>query len=284
MIKNKKNRFIIKKFLFNIYFFFYNLLPNRKLSNYFFYTKSDKYYNYPELYNTINQFVGKNKKNTILEIGIGGHDLDYEGGNSLLGLSYYFKNSKIFGMDLIDKSFLNSSRIKTLIGSQNNIKTLNRFGKKFGPFDLIIDDGSHFANHQITSFENLFKYLKDGGLYIIEDLGGSYKKSSNGDPLLSSKNNVVEYFSRLVHSTNSHRLIKKIKTKLKFIDISNIYFFKNAILIIKKIKMNEKSFDNKLAFQKLSLLNKNRKIITLHKKKIKPFKTKEGLIKFTSKD
>jgi hypothetical protein len=43
-----------------------------------------------------------------------------------------------------------------------------------GPPDIILDDGSLIAAHQTASFRTLFPLLKDGGLYIIEDLHTSY--------------------------------------------------------------------------------------------------------------
>ena len=43
-----------------------------------------------------------------------------------------------------------------------------------GDFDIILDDGGHKMDQQITSFRVLFPILKSGGVYIIEDLGTSY--------------------------------------------------------------------------------------------------------------
>ncbi len=42
------------------------------------------------------------------------------------------------------------------------------------PLDLIIDDCSHYYKATKTSFENLFGYLKPGGLYFIEDWGWTH--------------------------------------------------------------------------------------------------------------
>ena len=36
-------------------------------------------------------------------------------------------------------------------------------------FDLIIDDGSHNLSDILISFKFFFKYLKNKGLYVIED-------------------------------------------------------------------------------------------------------------------
>ena len=284
IIKNKKIRFKLKRIILNIFFYFYNLNPNRKLSKYFYYTKSDKYPKYADLYNVVQTLTNYKKFNKILEIGIGGHDLEFQGGGSLMALSYFFNKSKIYGLDLINKEFVNTKRIKALVGSQNDQKTLEKIGKNNGLFDVIIDDGSHFVDHQLTSFKTLYKYLNNNGLYIIEDLSGSYKKSTNGDPNLSSNKNIIEYFSKHVHSTNSQFLINKVRKKKEYLDISKIFFFGGAVLIQKKLKKKQKSYSEKLAYQKLSTQNKNRKKITLHDNLIKPIKLKNGLIKFTTND
>jgi len=280
IISNRKIRFKIKILILNIFFFIYNFLPNRRLKNFFYFTKSDKFKNYSDLYDVVQELSNKKKVKKILEIGIGGHDLDFQGGASLLALSFFFRKAKVYGLDLINKEFLNSKRIKTLIGSQNDKKFLNSLAKQFGPFEIIIDDGSHFANHQLTSFNHLYKYLNENGIYVIEDLSGSYKNSSGGDPNLSAKRNLISFFAKTVHSTNLNMLIKKQLQKQKFVNFSKVFFFGKAILIQKKSK-KIKPYNNKLAFQKLSTLNKRRKKILLHGKKIRPFKRSDGLIKFT---
>ncbi len=56
--------------------------------------------------------LNRKKKLTILEIGIGGHDRKFSGGNSVIALKYIFKNSKIIGFDYEDKKFLDDDRFK----------------------------------------------------------------------------------------------------------------------------------------------------------------------------
>lgn len=43
-----------------------------------------------------------------------------------------------------------------------------------GPFDMILDDGSHINRHVITSFNHLIDYVKSEGVYIIEDTCTAY--------------------------------------------------------------------------------------------------------------
>ena len=46
---------------------------------------------------------------------------------------------------------------------------------EFGPFDIILDDGSHKTHHQNISFGALFRSaLKDGGCYMVEDVHTNY--------------------------------------------------------------------------------------------------------------
>ena len=50
--------------------------------------------------------------------------------------------------------------------------------EEFGPFDLIIDDGSHIASHMLASFNYLFlEGLNDAGIYFVEDTHSNYFQS-----------------------------------------------------------------------------------------------------------
>eukprot|EP00540_Astrosyne_radiata_P018571 CAMPEP_0116824288 /NCGR_PEP_ID=MMETSP0418-20121206/1312_1 /TAXON_ID=1158023 /ORGANISM="Astrosyne radiata, Strain 13vi08-1A" /LENGTH=168 /DNA_ID=CAMNT_0004452639 /DNA_START=10 /DNA_END=516 /DNA_ORIENTATION=+ len=48
-----------------------------------------------------------------------------------------------------------------------------------GPYDIILDDGSHVPPHVIFSLFALWPCVKEGGIYIIEDLETSYWDSGN---------------------------------------------------------------------------------------------------------
>ena len=65
--------------------------------------------------------------------------------------------------------------IRVRIGSQADPAFLAKVVQELGPFDIIIDDGSHVVSHQIASFNALFdEALKPGGIYMVEDLETSY--------------------------------------------------------------------------------------------------------------
>jgi SAM-dependent methyltransferase len=65
--------------------------------------------------------------------------------------------------------------IHVRIGSQTDSAFLEGVVREFGPFDLIIDDGSHHSAHMIKSFNCLYALgLKDDGIYFVEDLHANY--------------------------------------------------------------------------------------------------------------
>jgi hypothetical protein len=89
----------------------------------------------------------------------------------------YFPNAIIWGIDnfsdpacTVKKEDIESNRIKIIVGDQSDKKLIDDNFRDIR-FDMIIDDGSHRSWHQQKSLKYLWKYLKYGGFYFIEDLG-----------------------------------------------------------------------------------------------------------------
>jgi hypothetical protein len=136
----------------------------------------------------------------ILEIGI-------QHGGSIDMWNYYFQNKcEIIGVDIDTKcqSLKFGNNVKIVIGDQGS----NAFWKDFllqnGEFDIIIDDGGHTMKQQITTFEEIFKSLKDGGVYLCEDTHTSYWKSFGGG--LKDPKSFVEYAKDLVDVLNMYHI------------------------------------------------------------------------------
>jgi cephalosporin hydroxylase len=105
---------------------------------------------------------------TILEFGI------WQGA-SLSTWADYFPNAKIVGADInATTRRLERERVHVEILDQSNIEEVTRLAVKHGPFDLVIDDGSHMWEHQITSLRTMFPFLRNNGYYIVEDLQTNY--------------------------------------------------------------------------------------------------------------
>jgi len=139
------------------------------------------------------KFVKQNKHllKNVLEIGIGStengqmtHVKNYKTGNSLRCWRDYFPNATIHGIDIYE-CILNEERIKTYKLDQSNESDLNTLE---GPFELIIDDGSHIMEHQIFSFNILSKKLSYNGIYVIEDI-----HSENREIIKETFSNLKEF-------------------------------------------------------------------------------------------
>lgn len=125
----------------------------------------------------------RDKELRIIEIGIGGESYE-QGGASLKTWAEYFQNAHIYGIDIYDKSFLNGPRITTFICDQGDQKALERFALENGPFDIIIDDGSHRSDKTLVSLFTLFGLLRAGGLYVIEDIQTAYWPQYGGSSVM----------------------------------------------------------------------------------------------------
>jgi hypothetical protein len=88
----------------------------------------------------------------------------------------YFKNAEIVGCDItldLAKTYLgqhNLERIVLIELDQSSAENLEKFSQIYEDVDVILDDGSHKMKDQQITFAKLFKMLKTGGIYIIEDL------------------------------------------------------------------------------------------------------------------
>jgi hypothetical protein len=118
----------------------------------------------------------------VLEIGVAN-------GSSLKMWRDYFPNADIVGVDILDRWWVNADRIKTYIVDQSSKESIDAFLKtESKPFDIIIDDGSHLPEHQMTNLEYFWDALNPGGVYIIEDLHTSQHVENGGSASWTMKN------------------------------------------------------------------------------------------------
>lgn len=134
-------------------------------------TNVHKWHHYFDIY--VKHFAQyRNRPIRMLEIGV------YRGGSLRMWKDFFHPDSTIVGID-IDKSCkaheIADKNVYVRIGSQADPNFLQEVNGEFGPFDIILDDGSHKTHHQIISFGALFRTaLKDGGCYMVEDTHTNY--------------------------------------------------------------------------------------------------------------
>jgi hypothetical protein len=137
---------------------------------------------YDITYSKIFQNLDRNKKLKILEIGIGLGDhyngmknrcIEYTQGASLKLWAEFFPNSKIVGWDIYHCDNIPNYNIETYVLDATNKYDIDKFFNNNNyKFDIIIDDGSHYEEHQVKSFMYLHEHLEKDGFYIIEDILG----------------------------------------------------------------------------------------------------------------
>jgi hypothetical protein len=144
---------------------------------------SDKDRNgYSHLYSILFDRI-KDENLNVLEIGIGtmvpnacssmkNYMPDtYLPGASLRAWQDYFPNSNIYGVDIQLDTQFEENRIKTFISDSTDVTAVNNLMETINiKFDIIIDDGWHWDEAQKKTLSNFFPYLKDGGIYVIEDI------------------------------------------------------------------------------------------------------------------
>lgn len=171
----------------------------------------------------------------LLEIGVGGDESSIHGGNSLRMWKAYFPKAKIVGIDIHDKSGQEEKRISIFQGDQADQSFLKNVADRSRSFRIIIDDGSHRGKDILASFQALFPYLEEGGIYVVEDLETAYKGiSQEHRDGLDSPFNAVNYFKSLIHGLN-YREFGNSNFQPSYLDenIVALQFMHNIVFVFK---------------------------------------------------
>ena len=101
----------------------------------------------------------------LLEIGV------WEGA-SLEMWAQWLPSANIIGLD-IDLSrfrFPRSERVHLRLGNASDPVFIAAMVEEFGPFDVVIDDGSHLLPDHVAAFTALWPHVQPRGYYIVEDM------------------------------------------------------------------------------------------------------------------
>jgi hypothetical protein len=172
------------------------------------------------------------KKVSFLEIGI------WKGGSLRMWRDFFAPGSKLTFLD-IDPATLEVAipGVDIRIGDQTDVPFLRDVAQEQGPFDIIVDDGDHKMDQQITSFQALWGALKDGGLYIVEDTHTSYWPGFGGGGH-KAPGSFIEFAKDLIDKMHSwyteddegfplHPLAR---------EIGGVQFYDSLVIIRKQLK------------------------------------------------
>lgn len=121
------------------------------------------------------------KKIRLIEIGVAS-------GASIRTWDEYFTHpdAEISGVDIDENCWHEiSERAQVFIhdGTSTNIH---------GPFDIVIDDGSHVSEDILKAFKHIFPQVVAGGWYVVEDWAVQWRNDYGGDPTGSPAVRMVE--------------------------------------------------------------------------------------------
>lgn len=227
--ENNQKREKVKEILFTKY----NENTDKTLHNYFVNNHNKaihKWFGYFDIYEKhFSRFRGKNIN--ILEIGV------QNGGSARMWRDYFSTGNncvRIFGVDVNPKcKALEEEGIEIFIGSQEDRAFLRDLKNKIPPVDILIDDGGHTMNQQIVSFEELFDFVKDEGVYLCEDTHTSYWEEFGG-----GKNSFINYTKNLIDELNAYYAKKNSAlsvtnfTKTAY----SITYYDSVVVIEKRIR------------------------------------------------
>lgn len=133
---------------------------------------------------------------SFLEIGV------FKGGSVPMWKAFFAKESRLNFID-IDPSCADRAEPGTTIeiGNQADPDFIRRIVETHGPFDVIVDDGSHINAHQIKTFELLWPHISNGGLYIVEDCHTSYWPGFGGG--YRNEASFIEFAKRMIDKMHS---------------------------------------------------------------------------------
>lgn len=190
---------------------------------------ANKWSNYFNIYQKhFDKFL--NRSINLLEIGIA------EGGSLELWHKYFGQDCNIFGID-IDPNVLNLKfefPVDIAIGNQADEDFWKYYLFNKPNFDIIIDDGGHGMEEQIATLINVFPYLNNGGILLVEDVHTSYWAAFNGE--LLNQGTFIERSKSLVDFLNRQH-IRSIQPNDTFVNIFKDLFsitFYNSVIVFEK--------------------------------------------------
>jgi SAM-dependent methyltransferase len=138
----------------------------------------------------------RGKRVTVLEFGVS------YGGSLQMWKHYFGRRARIIGVDIDPRcKDLTEPQIEVIIGDQEDREFLRSLRERIGPIDIVIEDGGHTMTQQINTFEEIWPGVRNGGVFLIEDLHTSYWEKYGGG--VRRPGTFIEYGKNLVDQLNA---------------------------------------------------------------------------------
>lgn len=189
----------------------------------------DKWVNYFQIYEQwFSPYRGK--EIVFVEVGV------QNGGSVQMWKHYFGKNAKIIGVD-IDPNCkqLEEEQITVEIGSQEDVNFWAAFKEKYPRVDILLDDGGHTMNQQITTFREMFPHIREGGLYMCEDCHTSYIDNepwSGGG--LKREGTFIEFMKNIIDEINILYTSGTLEPTYNTLNLGGLHFYDSVVVAEKR--------------------------------------------------
>jgi Methyltransferase domain len=132
----------------------------------------------------------------MVEIGV------YHGGSLGMWKSYFGPQLRLVGVDINPRARkFADEQVDIVIGDQSDRTFLRRLCERYPRIDILLDDGGHSMEQQITTFEEMFDAVAPDGVYLVEDCHTSYWPEYGGG--LNAPGSFMEFSKRLADQLNA---------------------------------------------------------------------------------
>lgn len=166
----------------------------------------------------------------LLEIGIGG------GGSLQMWKWYFGGKSKIFGIDIDADRLFKEARIKTFQVDQADEMAMTALMETLPTMDIVIDDGGHTMEQQITTFETVYPFIAEKGIYLCEDTHTSFFPEHGGGPEI--KKTFMAVVKKHIDQLSAFHSRGQVETT-NFSKTTDSMHFYNSIVVIEKGKQTD---------------------------------------------
>lgn len=169
----------------------------------------------------------------ICEIGVFG------GGSLQMWKEYFGSRATIIGIDIMEtcREF-EEDQVKIEIGFQEDPQFWECIKQKYPRIDILLDDGGHSMQQQITTFDCMFQHLSEDGLYLCEDTHTSYWREYGGG--YKNPGSYIEYTKKLIDKINAHHIREtdEMQPEYETMFMGGIHYYDSIVLIEKKKRIS----------------------------------------------
>lgn len=166
--------------------------------------KVRKFAHYVPIYESV---VDRTRPIRMLQIG------DFYKDSLPMWQDYLHSDSLIVNIDMNSKllKIADSGSIHVRFGGEQDVSFLRQVVAEFGPFDVILDEGSHTSSHMVDSFRLLFaNALSDSGVYMVEHVHCDYWRFYR-----DSRVSFIDLVRALIDAMHGHYQVATSETKFR---------------------------------------------------------------------